>query len=279
MDAEIQALQKVSDPVERAKRTSGLVARYQAAVTELSRIRREALETLIAQGMTHAQIAERIGMTRARVGQLLTSGPKTERAFLGTGTLTVALGAKREADKPEPAPVVAQEDFQAYEHLRELANTLGLDTRYEVIQPPGIVNLNRPDLVVICGPRLSPLVAQVLASDRHLGFERDQQGWYLVDHTAGAVYRSPMDAGEPGDYAYLGRLPRPDGRSTFLYLAGIHASGAAGAIHYLKGHLAEVYAEVRTRRFSTLIACQYDPATLEIAASKQLTPLYRPEGP
>jgi hypothetical protein len=34
-----------------------------------------------------------------------------------------------------------------------------------VIPPPGLVDLNRDNLVVICGPRLSPIIAQVLASD------------------------------------------------------------------------------------------------------------------
>lgn len=43
--------------------------------------------------------------------------------------------------------------------------------------------------------------------------------WYLVDQTAGVDYRSPRNSGESRDYGYIGRLPRPDGRGTFLYLA------------------------------------------------------------
>jgi hypothetical protein len=61
------------------------------------------------------------------------------------------------------------------------------------------------------------------------------------------------------DYAYLGRLPRIDGRGTFVYLAGIHAPGNGGAMHYLEGYLEELYGEVRTGRFSTIIACRFDP--------------------
>jgi hypothetical protein len=87
-----------------------------------------------------------------------------------------------------------------------------------------------------------------------------------------------MDSGEHADYAYLGRLPRIDGRGTFLYLAGIHAPGASGAAHYLEGHLSELYAELRTRRFSTIIACTFDPTTHEITSSERVTPLYRSEG-
>jgi hypothetical protein len=145
----------------------------------------------------------------------------------------------------------------------------------EVIGPPGLVNLNRDNLVVICGPRLSPIIAQVLASDPNLGFAQDERGWFLVDHATGTTYRSPRDDGEPADYAYLGRLPRIDGRGTFLYFAGIHAPGNSGAMHYLEGHLEELYGEVRTGRFSTIIACRFDPDTRQVTSSERVTPLYR----
>jgi hypothetical protein len=36
------------------------------------------------------------------------------------------------------------------------------------------------------------------------------------------------DSDGPGDYAYLGRLPRPFGRAYGLYTAGIHAPGGQG---------------------------------------------------
>jgi hypothetical protein len=42
--------------------------------------------------------------------------------------------------------------LQAYERLYELARTLGLEADYEMIPPPGLVDLNRDNLVVICGP-------------------------------------------------------------------------------------------------------------------------------
>jgi hypothetical protein len=225
--------------------------------------------------MTKAQLAEHLGMTRARVGQLLAAGPRSEGLFLGNGKLTVALGAKLEADKPQPSPVVSQQVFQAYERLSELARSLGLDAQYEVIPPPGLVDLNRDNLVVICGPRLSPIIAQVLASDPNLGFAHDDHGWYLVDHATGTTYRSPRDHAESADYAYLGRLPRIDGRGTFLYFAGIHAPGNSGAMHYLEGHLEELYGELRTARFSTIIACRFDPDSHQVTSSERVTPLYR----
>lgn len=277
MDSEIKALSEVPDPIERAKRSGDLLGHHQAALTELSRIRREAVEELRASGMTQVEMAAALGMTRGRISQLVQSGPPPERAFFGTGTLTVAVGGKSEAGKSKPGQVIATADMASYERLRDLAASLKLDAAYEVIPPPGVVRLNRDDLVVICGPRLSPLIGQILEADQALGFDRDEDGWHLVDHRAGQIYRSPMDNGEPGDIGYLGRLPRPDGRGTFLYLAGIHAVGAAGIVDYLDGHLAALYREVKTRRFSTLISCTFDPETHAVTSSEQVTPIYRPE--
>jgi hypothetical protein len=275
---DVQVLCELPDPEERAKRAGDLLTRYQMVVTELSRIRREAVEELRAKGMTQAEMAAALGMTRGRISQLVTTGPPPERAFLGTATVTVALGGKVEAGKAKPGPVVAQEDLNAYEQLRDLARSVKLDTTYEVIPPPGVVRLNRDNLVVICGPRLSPLIGQILESDPNLGFGTDENGWHLLDRKAGQTYRSPMDTGTPGDLAYLGRLPRPDGRGSFLYIAGIHAIGAGGVVHYLHQEMAELYREVRTKRFSTLIGCEFDPDSLEVLRSERLTPLYRPEG-
>ena len=86
--------------------------------------------------------------------------------------------------------------------------------------------------------------------------------------------------GTPGDYAYLGRLPRPDGAGTFLYLAGIHAPGILGAAHYIADNIAELHRELKTRRFSVLISCQFDPADRrKILSTGRLTPLYRHDGP
>ena len=65
-----------------------------------------------------------------------------------------------------------------------------------------------------------------------------------------------------------------DARGTFIYIAGIHAMGSNGVIHYLDQHLAEVYREVKTKRFSALIQCEFDPDTRKVSSSKLLTPLY-----
>lgn len=277
----MERVSEISDPVDRAKAAIDLMARYQSRVNELSRIRREAIEEAQAAGMTQAEIATRLGVSRGRVGQLASAGPPPERAFFGTDLVTVSVAGMYEAGKgpdQHPSEVVTREDLNNFEHLRKLVSGMKLDAQYEVIPPTGIVNLNRDNHIVICGPRRSPIVAQVLEGDDSLRFEKDT-AWHLVDQVAGKKYRSPFDDDESaGDIGYLGRLPRLDGKGTFLYIAGIHAIGASGVVHFLENNLAELYREVRTRRFSTLISCRYDPKTLEVLESRRVTPLYRHEG-
>jgi hypothetical protein len=229
--------------------------------------------------MSQIAIADMLGMSKSRVSQLLSAGTRPERTFLGTGTLTVAIGGKLEAGRPDPGGVVSAEAFSAYETLADLARSVGLDSRYEVIPPPGLVDLNRPNLIAMTNPRLLPFLSQVMGADLHLGYSADDGGWFLVDKTTGTEYRSPMDRGENSDYAYLGRLPRPDGKGTFLYLAGTHAPGTLAAAHYIADNIAELHRDLKNRRFSALIACDYDPKDRKkILATRLLTSVYRPEG-
>jgi hypothetical protein len=45
-------------------------------------------------------------MSRSRVSQLVSAGVKVERAFLGSGKLTVAIGGKKESGQSEPGDVI-----------------------------------------------------------------------------------------------------------------------------------------------------------------------------
>ena len=273
-----QNVTAIQDPHERARVANKLIEEYQAAVAELSDVRRETLRELLASGMTQMAIADMLDMSKSRVSQLLSAGTRPERTFLGTGTLTVAIGGKVETGKPQPGGVVSAEAFRAYELLADLARSVGLDSKDEVVPPPGLVDLNRPNLIVLTNPRLLPFLSQVMGADPHLGYAVDDGGWYLVDKTTSTEYRSPMDQGETSDYAYVGRLPRPDGKGTFLYLAGTHAPGTLAAARYIVDNIAELHKDLKNRRFSLIVVCDYDPKDRKnILSVKPLTPIYRPE--
>lgn len=272
-------VRSIADPVERVLAANRLIDELQSTVGELSEIRRDALRDLLAAGKSQKAIADELGMSKSRISQLLSAGTRPERTFLGTGKLTVAVGGKLEADKSDPGGVISQEAFSAYEVLADLARSVGLDATYEVVPPPGIVHLNRPNLIVLTNPRLLPFLSQIMEADPHLRYLADDNGWYLFDRTTGTEYRSPMDQGEAVDYAYIGRLPRPDGAGTFLYLAGTHAPGTLGAAHFVADNITELHREVKNRRFSVLVTCQYAPKDRKkILTTDRLTPLYRHEG-
>jgi Helix-turn-helix len=269
----------IKDPRERARAANKLIDELQGTVNELSDVRRDALRELLASGMSQTAIAELLGMSKSRISQLLSAGTRPERTFLGTGKLTVAIGGKLETDKKQPGGVVSAEAFSAYETLADLARAVGLDATYEVVPPPGHVDLNRPNLIVLTNPRLLPFLSQVMGADPHLRYLHDDDGWYLVDISTETEYRSPMDEGKAIDYGYVGRLPRPDGKGTFLYLAGTHAPGTLGAAHYVADNITGLHRELKNRRFSTIVACHYDPKDRKkILRTEPVTPVYRHEG-
>lgn len=268
------------DPLTRCREAHKLMVSIEEVNRNLAPVRRAAIDQLVGPGgtMTARALAEDLGVSERRIGQIRTAGggPAPERAFFGgADTITVAVAEKLEAGKAKPMPVVSIDDVQAYDRLRILVEGLNLNSTYEVVKPPGNVLLNRDGLVLICGPRHSSIIAQVLESDDHLAFDKDENGWHLVDRTAGVTYRSPEDGNLPGDIAYFGRLPRVDGKGYFLYIAGIHSSGSAGAVHYLCNELPNLYREVKARPFSMLVQCEYDPASHEIVSSRRITPIYK----
>jgi hypothetical protein len=277
---DVKRVAEITSHADRARAASELLTELQASVTEAARLRRESIAWLREHGYSLAAIADIIGVSRARIAQLREAGPPPERAFLGTDRLTVAIPLKTEATSGRP--VVAQEDFAAFNLLADLARDLQLDATAEYIPLGGELDLNRDNLIVICGPRLSPVVGDVLQTDPVLGFDQDDAGrWLLQDRRTGQRYPSPSDLSQPrpADVGYLSRLRRPDGNGTFILLTGIHAVGSHGIIDFLRRELADLYEQVDLQPFSTLITTEYDPATRQVVRSERITPLYQHQEP
>ncbi|MCW3815706.1 sigma-70 family RNA polymerase sigma factor [Micromonospora sp. DR5-3] len=278
MTGEVERIAAIRDPFELLREATARMSAAQEEVTELARLRRRVIQELHDKGMSFADIAQQVGLSRGRIHQIRHAGPAPEGAFLGQGTVTISTPLKQEAIRSRP--VVAIEDMTGAQRLGDLARSLGLEPSFESIPIGGEIDLNRPNQVVISGPRISEHIAQVLAQDPVLQFERASDGpWTLVDRTTGTVYRSGQDQTPPRswDVAYLGRLPRPDRQGSLIVFTGIHPPGSLGVVHLLCTRISELYNEVKTGHFSVLVGTEYDPDTHEPRHVELLTPLYRLE--
>lgn len=203
-------------------------------------------------------------------------GPGLAGGFLGTGQLVIATPVKRE--QITSRPVIAVEDVLGSRRLGQAAEEHGLKVSYETIPSDGSFDVDRPNIVAICGPRISAAIGTVLASDPLLAFVRSDRGpWKLFDKATGQTHTSgvDLDPPEPFDVAYLGRLRRPGGRGTIMILTGIHPQGSLGVITMMCSHLTEFYDAVGNSCFSVLLRSEYDPETSEPINVEQLTPFYQ----
>jgi hypothetical protein len=273
--AEVKRIAALQDPFAVLRAATRRMAQSQREVTELARLRRRVIQDLHAGGLSYAQIADAAGLSRGRIHQLRHAGPAPEGAFLGIGQVRIATPLKQEARGARP--VVAVEDFTAAQRLADLARAIQLEVKFEHIPLDGSIDLKRPNLIIICGPRLSHDVADVLARDPVLRFEQAPDGpWTLRDLKTGEQYRSGSDStpARPWDAAYLGRLPRPDEEGSVLIFTGIHPPGTLGVVHLLASELTNLYEQVGTGAFSVLLGVEYDPASHEPINVQFLTPLY-----
>lgn len=260
MDLHIPDEARGGTPVARVRYATDAIERLAATSGEFGRLRREAIQEMLDAGMSKSQVAREVDLDPSRITRIVGSGPPPERGLLSVdgGAVTVALGSKVSEVGGAPSDMISRDAAEAFDTLRSAIEGHDLRCSREVVPAPGLLDLNRSNLIVLGSPKVLPVVGQILASDTRLGFGEDNHGRHLIDRTTGTIFRSPQDNGEPGDYAYLGRLNRPDGQGTFLSLAGIHAAGTHGAARYLVEHLPELYRRTRGKPFSLLVRTHYD---------------------
>lgn len=275
MPGELERIAQIQDPYELLRAATERLAEAQQEVTELARLRRRLIQDLHAQGMSYAQIAQAAGLSRGRIHQIRHTGPAPEGAFLGSGEVTVVTPLR-----PDPASdrtYVALDDLKTGQRLEELARTFDLSVNSDHVGIDGAIDLNRPGLLVICGPRMSPAMREAYGKDPVIEWERDEVGWLLRDTRTGEEYRSGQEEAPPRPYdiGYLGRLPRPDGNGSFIAIAGAHPEGSLGVVHLLTTDIGSLWGQVGNDRFSVVVGTEYAPDTHEPVRTELLTPIYR----
>jgi hypothetical protein len=131
---------------------------------------------------------------------------------------------------------VATEDFYAAHVVATFLQRRGFRCNFQHIGPSGHLFLEPGPAIVICGPKSSPTVKELLSIDENFGFIESDDTWELLDRVTGEYLPSPCDLPDPQpwDYAYIGVLPRADDEfPRVLLIAGIHAIGSLGAASLL----------------------------------------------
>ncbi|WP_298454864.1 hypothetical protein [uncultured Cellulomonas sp.] len=212
--------------------------------------------------MNYTDIAKALGITKGRVSQIRATAPPAERAFFGVGPVAVGVPYRYQTTDRE-RPLVAAEDAQAGELATALLTSLGFATS-SLQFGPETTELPPGDLLVICGPKSAPAARDLLAEDAALSFIDYDGRWYIQDHTTGTRHASSTDGPERSsvDLAYLGRHVR-HGR-VVVHVAGIHAIGSLGALHYLANQLPNLYSRAPTdSSLSLAVAVRYRGLTAE----------------
>jgi len=171
--------------------------------------------------------------------------------------------------------VIAQEDFEAADALARFLRGLVLEPDFQYVSPTGEIDLSYAGLCVICGPKCSQVIADMIACDPHFSFAPDDNGrWRLTERNTGNSLGSPLDLDFPTnqDLAYVARLRRPEDGRPFLLIAGVHAVGSRGAVDYLTkpSNLRRLHQKVGSEAFSMVVSCTFTRTPLRIFSSEAL---------
>lgn len=279
---DLDHIRATQDPRERARLAHALIGELQAESAEASRIRREAVtELVVRRGTSRLEVADLLGVSRERIRQFLAEGPPPELALLAPepGPVTICVIEKGKDSRGNP--VVADTAIKAADKLRDLAASYDLETGRETVPASGMINLNRPNLAVLIGPRSSMLIAQALSADPVIRWQPDKNGdWYITDSRTGAEYHSDFDGGSDNGrpwprtcYAHIGRIRRPDGNGSWLCLAGEHAPGVAGGARYFCRETAALWEQAHRSLWGAIVQIKIgEGGTPEDA--RLITPVY-----
>lgn len=260
-ESEFESVRNEPDPIRRGQRASSLLVVYQQRATELARLRKEAIEEAHRlRGMSYTEIAAALGITKGRVTQIRSTAPRPERAFFGVGPVAIGVPWRYQTTDRE-RPLIAAEDAQTGEQLERLLDGLSLAvTRFQI--EPDREALPDGDAVVVCGPKSAPVAANLMERDPVLGMVKENGRWWIKHEQTGERYGSPADddPAEAADVAYVAR--HQIGGRNVLHIAGIHGIGSLGATHYLTGHLAELFADIREHECSLVVRAAYEGLTI-----------------
>lgn len=187
-----------------------------------------------------------------------------KQAFFGFDVVTVAIPLRRGVAERERVLIAAEDSAAAHECEDILDGQALASTRTALTSDA--TELPAGDAVVVCGPKSAPVGARLLDRDPCLGMVKVRSQWSIFDRITGERHPSPSDGPDrPNrDISYLARHVI-DGR-TVLHIAGIHAVGSLGMVHYLARNLTELSATVGNESFSLVATAGYDGLTITDSA-------------
>ena len=241
--AELRAVREEPDPLLRARRATALMNDFQQQSVELARLRREAIEEAArTRGLSFTQVAHELGLSKGRITQIRQTAPPVERAFFGIGPVRVAVPVRTIGDRD--LGVVAAEDAQSAETTATALRRLAFEVDRTEVPADGSWT-HTGDAVLICGPKSSARVGELIDDDPYFDFRPDARGhWAITETPSARAYTSGLDGQPPAnrDAAYLSARTINDSR--LVLIAGVHAIGSLGAV---------------THSFSTCLTCTNRP--------------------
>ncbi len=178
------------------------------------------------------------------------------KKLLGKDDVSIHIPTRDDVDRLKP--VVAMEDYNTAEIMRDILEDNRFHTKIKYIPPGGEIELTRDTAnLVICGPKNSSTVRNLFDEFSDLRFAEDEElGWYFEDLETNTKLFSPQDS-KTEQYAFLGKVKYKS--YEFILICGIHAIGSNGVAFFLsnKDKLDELLKIVSGKLFYCIINSSY----------------------